>query len=64
MYKGWYSQKQADMIGYAIYEDEKGDQVQITEVTVLKQKKSPSMWDDTVCVGNVVKMIRSYWKRI
>ncbi len=61
MYKGWFSAKQEDFIGYAIYEDDKGREIKITEVSDPELEDSPSHWDDTVCVGPVYKFIRGYW---
>ncbi len=63
MYKGWYSKKQEDLIGYAIYKDDKGEEIKITQVSDSEQEDSPNNWDDTVCVGPVVKFIKGYWKR-
>ena len=62
MYKGWYSKQQENLTGYAIYKDDKGKEVKITQISASEQENSPNNWDDTVCVGLVVKFVRQHWK--
>ena len=62
MHKGWYSAKQEDRFGYAIYENDKEEEVRITEVRSCDKDRPFSIYDDIKYVGLVVKFIKQYWK--
>jgi len=50
---GWYSEKQAELIGKLKYETPDGSFVIVTEVS--QGREYPSKWDDVIFVGEVVQ---------
>ena len=53
---GWYSEKQANRYGVAIYKNHLGDEVAVTEVT--QENEYTSLWDDVVSTGKVGEFVR------
>ena len=59
---GWYSQIQAESIGYALYEKEDGTEVKITEVT--RTEVASPFFRDVKAVGKVIKFKSSYFTKL
>lgn len=55
---GYYSLKQAIVIGYATYITPDGKLVKVTEV-VTEGTKISDRWDDLEYVGTVMKLVKS-----
>lgn len=55
-YVGWYSAKQARVLGVVCYSTPDGREVNVTEVM---SDDTPSRFSDAVCVGPVFEYLRS-----
>lgn len=53
---GWFSNKQAPMTGISLYLNTKGEEVEVTQVSLTEAL--PSKYDDTVFVGEVTEFVR------
>lgn len=58
-FDGYYSAKQANLVGFSIYRDMYGNSFLVTEV-VNAGNPPNSKWDDLLFVGKVSTHIKSY----